>query len=92
MSPSLQRIESEEKYSWFLWEGLKWSFAVWRRLEMTAGARRFRENSRELQQFSIRCSCRRESKDEVATSSPIPRARVDPVHVFCEAVEEWKSQ
>ena len=28
---------------------------------------------------------------KVATSSPIPRAQVNPDHVFCEAVEEWRS-
>jgi hypothetical protein len=75
MSPGLQKIESEGKVFIVFVGGLEWAFAAWRGLEMTAGS--FIENSRELQQFSIRCSCRRGSKDEVATSSPIPRARVN---------------
>ena len=45
----------------------------------------FIENSGELQQFSIRCSCKRETKNEVATSSSISRARVNPDHVFARS-------
>ena len=66
-----------------------WS-RIWERLEMTTGAGSFIENSGELQQFSIRCSYKRESKNEVATSSSIPRSSQSRPR-FCEVVE-WRSQ
>ena len=61
-----------------------WS-RIWERLEMTIGDTKVSENSGELQQFSIRCSCKRETKNEVATSSSISRARVNPDHVFARS-------